>query len=80
MSTNVSTAKKKFDILSFRLKYLIEVKCLLCVCCFFADQTRIGGSIIGYGIRNNVSPYINSLILRSEALVAGIRGSPFEVS
>lgn len=78
MSTNVSTAKKKLSF-SFRLKHLIEVKCLLCVCCSFADQTRIGGSIIGYGIRNNLSPYVNTLILRTEALLTGIRGSLFEV-
>lgn len=72
-------SKEKFDILSFRLKHLSEVKCLLCVCCSFAVQNRVGRSIIGYGIKNNLSPYVRTLIVKTEALITGIRGSPFEV-
>lgn len=73
-------SKEKFDILSFRLKHLSEVKCLLCVCCSFAVENRVGHSIIGYAIKNNLSPYVRTLIVRTEALMTGIRGSPFEVS
>lgn len=50
------------------------------VWCSFAVQSMVGHSIFGYDIRNNLSPYVNSLIFRLEALLAGIRGSPLEVT